>query len=145
VIFWDASAIIPLLVHESSSDSVADVVGRDPRMTVWWGTLVECQSALARGERLARLSAAAADSARRDLRVLGHGWTEIEPSDLVRDRAGGFLRAYPLRAADALQLAAAVVWADGRRGEAFMTLDNRLAAAALAEGFELPLPFEEPT
>ena len=69
------------------------------------------------------------DSARRDLRVLGHGWTEIEPSDLVRDRAGGFLRAYPLRAADALQLA----WADQPTGEATVITGSLFLVGDLLE------------
>jgi uncharacterized protein len=124
---------------------VSEILGRDRFMAVWWGTPVECESALARGERLGALSPPSADSARHHLRVLAGGWTEVEPSDLVRRRAVAFLRAHPLRAADSLQLAAAAVWAEGQRGDRFMTLDNRLAGAAMAEGFELLLPHEELT
>jgi predicted nucleic acid-binding protein len=140
LIFWDASAIVPLLVPEDSSASVAEILLGDREMIVWWGTQIECESALARGERLAILSPGGVGSARQDLRMLSDGWTEIEPSDLVRDHAIALLRAHALRAADAIQLAAALVWSDGRPAEMrFMALDHRLAIAAKAEGFELAL------
>ena len=54
-----------------------------------------------------------------------------------------FLRVHPLRAADALQLAAAFIAAERRPSSLeVVTLDDRLAAAARKEGFaliELPL------
>lgn len=52
------------------------------------------------------------------------------------------LASHPLRAADALQLAAALVWARGQPGgHEIVCLDDRLASAALLEGFTvLPSP-----
>jgi uncharacterized protein len=49
--FWDSSAILPLLVDEHTSASVAAVYGDDARQIVWCLTEVEAVSALARRER----------------------------------------------------------------------------------------------
>jgi predicted nucleic acid-binding protein len=62
----------------------------------------------------------------------------VDPSDAVREAAVRFLRVHPLRAADALQLAAAFVAAEGRPASLeIITLDDRLATAARKEGFGL--------
>ena len=75
------------------------------------------------------------------LRHLASGWHEVEPSDAVREAAVRFLRVHPLRAADALQLAAAFVAAERRPSSIeVVTLDDRLAAAARKEGFALAIP-----
>ena len=72
------------------------------------------------------------------MKRLGEGWHEIEPSDGVREAAVRFLRVHSLRAADALQLAAAFVAAEQRPSSLeIVTLDERLAAAARKEGFVL--------
>jgi predicted nucleic acid-binding protein len=56
----------------------------------------------------------------------------------VREAAVRFLRVHPLRAADALQLAAAFVAAERRPSSLeVVTLDDRLAVAARKEGFAL--------
>ena len=49
--FWDASAIVPLLVAESTTQSLQALARRDSDLLVWWGSQVECASALARLER----------------------------------------------------------------------------------------------
>jgi hypothetical protein len=60
----------------------------------------------------------------------------VEPTDDVRIHALRVLRLHPLRAADALQLAAAIVWCRARPyGAAFVCLDDRLRGAAAREGF----------
>ena len=46
--FWDSSAIIPMIVEESASARIRDVYESDRGMLVWWGTLVEGRSGLAR-------------------------------------------------------------------------------------------------
>ena len=55
--FWDASAIVPLLIAEASTRRLQALATRDPDMLVWWGSEVECVSALARVERVAALDA----------------------------------------------------------------------------------------
>jgi uncharacterized protein with PIN domain len=49
--FWDSSAIVPLLVVEESSRRLQSLAAQDSAMLVWWGSAVECVSALARRER----------------------------------------------------------------------------------------------
>ena len=101
-----------------------------------WGTEVECASAIARLERDGALEDAAVTEAFDRLTQLAGAWHEVEPNDGVREAAVRFLRVHPLRAADALQLAAAFVAAEQQPPSlALITLDDRLAAAARKEGF----------
>lgn len=139
--FWDASAIVPLLVAESTTPRMQALARRDPDMLVWWGSEVECVSALARLERAGALDSTAMALASGLLAELADGWHEIEPSEIVRENAVRFLRVHPLRAADALQLAAAFIAAERRPATLeVVTLDDRLAAAARKEGFVLADP-----
>jgi predicted nucleic acid-binding protein len=134
--FWDASAIVPFLVTEPTTKPVQALAEKDPTMLVWWATEVECASAIARLERDAALDDAAVTQAFHRLRQLAHTWHEIDPSDPVREAAVRFLRVHPLRAADALQLAAAFIAAERRPSSLeVVSLDDRLAAAARKEGF----------
>jgi uncharacterized protein len=59
-------------------------------------------------------------------------------TDHVRRRAGRLVATHPLRAADAFQLAAALVWCEEQpAGETFVCLDEQLREAARREGFGL--------
>jgi uncharacterized protein len=79
-----------------------------------------------------------AEASTRRLQALAAGWHEVDPSDIVREVAARFLRVHPLRAADALQLAAAFIAAEQRPASLEMiTLDERLASAAHKEGFSV--------
>ncbi len=136
--FWDASAIVPLLVAEPATRPLQILAAHDPEMLVWWGSEVECSSALARLERAGALDVRSATLAFERLNQLAAGWHEIEPSELVRETAIRFLRVHPLRAADALQLAAAFMAAERRPASLqLVTFDDRLADAARREGFAL--------
>jgi uncharacterized protein len=136
--FWDASAIVPLLMSEASTKSLQSLAEKDPVMVVWSATEVECASAIARLERDAALDEASATEAFARLKQLGQAWHEVDPSDPIREAAVRFLRVHPLRAADALQLAAAFVAAERRPSTLeIITLDDRLAGAARREGFTL--------
>jgi uncharacterized protein len=136
--FWDASAIVPLLIAETRTQRMQALARRDPEMLVWWGSKVECASALARLEREAALDSGSATRAFQRLQRLADGWHEVEPSELVRESAVRFLRVHSLRAADALQLAAAFIAAERRPASlAGVTLDERLAGAMRKEGFEV--------
>jgi uncharacterized protein len=136
--FWDASAIVPLLITETSTRHVQALAVEDPAMLVWWGTEVECASAIARLERDGGLEEPAVAQAFHRLKQLAAGWHEIDPSDAVREAAVRFLRVHPLRAADSLQLAAAFVAAERRPASLeIITLDDRLSPAARKEGFVL--------
>jgi predicted nucleic acid-binding protein len=136
--FWDASAVAPLLIEEAESPRVRALYRQDPLIIAWWGTLIECASAIARCEREGRFSPSAAAETIARLRRLAEGWQEIQPEDHLREFAFRLLRVHSLRAGDALQLAAAVVAAEGRPSSLeFVCLDDRLADAAQREGFSL--------
>lgn len=65
-------------------------------------------------------------------------WEEIPPTDELRASAVRLLDIYPLRAGDALQLAAALTAAAGDPASVgFVCLDDRLAEAAKQEGFSI--------
>ncbi len=134
--FWDASAIVPLLLAEPATETVQALARKDPAMLVWWATEVECASALARLERDDALDESAATQAFDRLKQVAAGWHEVDASDAIREAAVRFLRVHPLRAADALQLAAAFIAAERRPPSLeVVTLDDRLAVAARKEGF----------
>jgi len=136
--FWDASAIVPLLMTETTTRTVQALATKDSAMLVWWGGEVECASAIARLEREGALDESAVRQAFERLKHLASGWHEVDPSDSIREAAVRFLRVHPLRAADALQLAAAFIAAERRPSSLeVVTLDDRLAAAARKEGFVL--------
>jgi hypothetical protein len=134
--FWDSSAIMPLIVAEASTDAVQAIAEDDPSMCVWWGTEVECVSALARLEREDALTEATIIAALERLDSVAEAWNEVQPIAALRRVARRLLRVHDLRAGDALQLAAAVVVAEGLPASLeIVTLDERLAAAARREGF----------
>ena len=61
---------------------------------------------------------------------------KVLPGERLREVAERMLRVHPLRAADALQLAAALVWSRDRPdGRVFVSCDERLRDAAGREGF----------
>ncbi len=135
--FWDTSAIVPLLAQEPVTAAAARLYAEQAAI-VWWATVVECGSAIARMEREGRLTGGQAATSFARLDALRASWVEIEAGDEVRDVARRMLRVHPLRAADALQLAAAWLGSERRPNTLpFVTLDDRLEAAALREGFPL--------
>jgi predicted nucleic acid-binding protein len=134
--FWDTSAIVPLLVPGPRTATLEASFRDDPAVAVWWGTSVECASAIARLEREGRLGPT---DARVALELFAAAaWTEVPPVGRVRDQAVRLLQVHPLRAGDALQLAAALVLANQEpKTLPFVTCDGTLAAAARREGFEV--------
>ncbi|MGH9483107.1 MAG: type II toxin-antitoxin system VapC family toxin [Terriglobales bacterium] len=136
--FWDTSAIVPLLADEGTSERVRAAAAADPEMVVWWGTEVECASALARLERQAGAAGRGLAALYARLTAMSRGWIEVEPGPEVKSYAVRLLRVHALRSGDALQLAAALVACGHQPATlAFVTLDERLAQAAEREGFAL--------
>jgi predicted nucleic acid-binding protein len=134
--FWDSSAVVPLLLVEGTSDSLRALLDEDGSMLVWWGTRVECTSAVARREREGDLTATGAAHAIDALKELSRSWHEMLPSDAIRSTAQRLVRVHPLRSADALQLAAAIIAAEHDPASLELVgLDERLNDAARREGF----------
>jgi len=105
---------------------------------VWWATPVEIQSAIARLHRAGELKDAGRRAALNRLELLSRGWREVLPTDRLRGLAQDLLSQHPLRAADSLQLAAALVWCQQKPSQrSFLSGDDRLCAAATACGFEV--------
>ncbi|MGH2511498.1 MAG: type II toxin-antitoxin system VapC family toxin [Candidatus Limnocylindrales bacterium] len=136
---------MPLLVIEPSSAAVLREYEFDPEVIAWWSTEVECVSALTRLERDGSLATPSMVGALRRLDGLVRAWREVQPVAAVRTTALRLLRVHPLRAADALQLGAAIVAAEDRPATLpFVTLDARLALAAEREGFAVVRPERRP-
>jgi predicted nucleic acid-binding protein len=136
--FWDSSAIIPLCLREANSAAVKSLVTGDEDMVVWWATRVECISALSRRQREGVLSAESEQKARAILNVLAAGWSEVQPTEVLRRRAERLIAVHPLRSADAFQLAGALVWAhDSPQGFEVVCLERNLREAASKEGFSV--------
>ena len=139
--FWDSSAVIPLLVPEMMSASIQKLFDGDPVIVAWWATEIECTSAIARRQRQGQLGEELASEAFRRLSALRAGWHEVEPSEEIRESTKRLLRVHDLRTADALQLAAAFFVAEARPSTLeFISLDERLLAAARREGFSTTKP-----
>jgi predicted nucleic acid-binding protein len=106
------------------------------RMVVWWGTPIESRSAFARLVRAGELDDAGRTRAIRLLDQLRRSWDEIQPSERARAIAEELPDRHGLRAADAAQLAAALVWCrESPRRRPFVCFDERLAQAATEVGF----------
>ena len=136
--FWDASAIVPLLLDEPGREAVLAMLESDPVVVVWWGTPVELVSAISRRERDGGLTLAAVALAIQRTRALERAWHQVPPTDTLRGRAQRLLRVHPLRAADSLQLAAALsIAGDDPASLSFVSLDQRLADAARREGLDV--------
>lgn len=134
--FWDASAIVPLLLEEASTTTILNLYKQDSVVLVWWATEVECASALARLERENKLDATTLHEAFNRLQELRLSWHEIQPIEQIRSLARRLLRMHSLRGADSLQLAAAIIASNGHPEHLdFVCLDARLVVAAEREGF----------
>ncbi len=134
--FWDSSALVPLFFVEPASARVKAWLKEDAEVVVWALARVELLSALARRRRELPLMMNELRAARRQLLAVYERWLEIAELDAVRQHAERIVETHPLRAADALQIGAALVAAAGDPYSLeFVTFDRRLAQAADREGF----------
>ena len=139
--FWDSSALIPLVVEEERSVACRTLRRADRGIVVWALTRTELVSATRRLAREAKLAPSDVTVVLRRMEALARTWTEIDALGIVRERSERLLAAHVLTAADALQLGAALTQVRDRpKGRAFVTADDRLAAAAEAEGFDVIVP-----
>src|SRR3972149_1544458 len=107
LMFWDSSAVVPSLLPAARSAMAAALLRSGSHLALWWASPVECQSALRRRHREGILSPANLDQALLRLRGVVEAADVVGPTDRLRERAGRVPAAHPLRAGDALQLAAA--------------------------------------
>jgi predicted nucleic acid-binding protein len=136
--FWDTSALVSLVLEEPRSDACRRLLRDKAGVVVWTLTRTEMISAVWQRSRMGTLPSATLAKALGRIDALAKGWSEISDVEPVRNRAERLFAQHDLRAADALQLAAALVlWRDRPRGHAFVTGDGALARAASAEGFQV--------
>jgi len=134
--FWDSSAVVPLVTKEESSARAQRFLKRDPNMVVWALTPVEVRSALQRKRRRGELGADELRESLRRLETLSKVWDEVRDLDRVVSRSFRVLDLHELRAADSLQLAAALVLTGNNpQWVPFVCLDQILLVAAEREGF----------
>lgn len=129
---------MPLLAEEASSTAMESAREDDPNMIVWWATPIECVSAICRLEREQALGSGGVVESLGNLDALKTSWHEVQPAEQVRSTARRLLRLHPLRAADALQLAAALATAEQKPETlTIVSLDDRLNSAAEKEGLKV--------
>jgi predicted nucleic acid-binding protein len=136
--FWDSSALVPLCTNEPRSISAGRLWKNLSQKFVWWETSVEISSALARLERENLISLHKRLSAEKRLEILEKVWTEIQPIPRIKELARTFPAQYKMKAADSLQLAAALVWCkENPKGKDFVSGDEHLIKVAKTIGFTI--------
>ncbi len=138
--FWDSSALVPLCTNESRSISAGRLWKTFPQKFVWWETSVEICSALARIERENKITTTQRLKAEKRLEVIEKVWSEISPNARVKELARTFPALYKMKAADSLQLAAALVWCKEQpKNKDFVSGDEHLIKVAETVGFTVHL------
>ena len=138
--YWDASALVPLVVAEPDSELVRTWLSDDDHIVTWAGTRTEITSAIERRVREGSLSKLQRREALRRFDAFAGTWDEVTELLAVRSRANALLARHPLRAADAGQLGAALLVQEQLAGVlTFVCLDQRLATAAELEGLRVIL------
>lgn len=134
--FWDSSAIVPLIVDEEETDYCLNTLSDDQDMLIWCLSKVEVISALCRLVREISLTEAEFQKAKKHLNDIVQRSHEVTVIKKVRDRALRLLEVHPLRAADACQLASALVVTQEEPDiMEVVCFDQRLIKAATKEGF----------
>lgn len=135
--YWDASALIPLMIREPRSEELRSLAQEDLHIITSAYTIVEVASAHWRRRHAVELTMDAHEKADRNYAQLSETWIEVPVTREVLEAAVFLLSRHKLRAGDAMQLAAAHIASREQRGLAFVTLDQNLASAARAEGFSV--------
>ena len=130
--------MIPLIFDEPTSPALNELLMRDTDMVVWWGTWIECSVTVSRLGREGKLDENGQEETRAALDRLSADWLEVELTNELRLLAMLVSKSHPLKAADCLQLAAALRWCEGDTDDRrFVCLDNRLRRVAEDEGFDV--------
>jgi uncharacterized protein len=136
--FWDTSALVPLVIDEPATPAMRKLISRDHDAVVWMFTSVELLSTLGRLGRTTNELADVLPTVRFDVMELFKRCATVTHVEGVRRRAERLVSVHPLTAADAIQLAAALIASDDRPDTLdFVTLDQPLARSAQLEGFRV--------
>jgi predicted nucleic acid-binding protein len=135
--FWDTSALVPLCVFQDASSAAQREHRKYSAKTLWWGTQVEVRSSFARLIRNGDIERAGFQTAVKKWLAISQRARELPPSLRVLEIASDLPDEYGVRALDAFQLAAALVWCKEKpRNRPFVCADNRLGVAAGDAGFD---------
>lgn len=138
IAFWDTSAIIPLYCNQVMSPESRRIRRRFKQPVVWWGTHVEVHSGVNRLLRDGVLTEKQSNRALEKWNNLKSISFVVLPDDNVLKLAVSLTTKHNVRALDAFQLAAALVWCSERpRNRPFVCADKRLADAASDAGFDV--------
>jgi uncharacterized protein len=134
--FWDTSALVPLCLRQDETTRAQQLSRQYGKIIVWWGTSVEAYSSLNRLFQEGEIDEPGLEQAISRLDLLRTSWSEILPTEQLRELAESMPQKYNLRALDSLQLAAAFVWCNERpQKRPFICFDTRLSQAATLAGF----------
>ncbi len=136
--FWDTSAIIPLYCNQIVSPDSRRLRRRFRGPVVWWGTHVEVYSGIRRLLRDGFVNEIQGRAALEKWGRLRSSARIIKPDDKVLRIAASMTATYEIRALDAFQLSAALIWCSEKpRNRPFVCADKRLSDAATDVGFAL--------
>ena len=136
--YWDASALVPLIVSEPTSATMRSRLDEDSEIVTWVWTRVEIISAVERRTREGSLTRRQRREVLSRLNAFADTWNEVTEVLAVRSRAALLLARHPLRAADAGQLGAALLVNEQTASPLrFECLDQRLVGAAELEGLRV--------
>ena len=136
--YWDASALVPLVVVEPETERVRSWLAEDEHVVTWAWTLTEIASAVERRAREGSLSRPQRRETLDRIGSLAQSWDEVTDVLAVRSRANALLARHPLRAADAGQLGAALLVEEQLAGTlSFVCLDQHLSLAAERESLRV--------
>lgn len=134
--FWDASALVPLCVHEAASRQArSHLMGFAP--VVWWGVSSKFAVRFAASIATSRYQT----STNKEPWLVWHYWIAVGGKFFPMTKSATWQSSpwtkYSLRA-DSLQLAASLIWCEQRPSKRnFICGDHRLALAADSAGFSV--------
>ena len=128
--------MIALAIDEKTTKPVRALSREDPELVIWILSEVEISSALWRRRRSNEITDTVRAEAQRQMDLTISNAVVVTDVSTVLRRARRLLATHTLRAADAMQLAAALVACEDDPARLpLVTSDDRLAQAALQEGF----------
>ncbi len=134
--FWDASAVVPLLLPEQQSDYCLQILKGDQEVLLWCMSRVEVVSALTRRLREQSLTPDQFQAAKTRFRQILESSYQITALERVMNRAVRLLEVHTLRAADACQLASSLIATQEDPDRLpIICFDEHLTEAAMKEGF----------
>lgn len=134
--YWDSSALVTLFVEQPCSRKYRELLERDPQVVTAWHAVPECASAFCRLRREGFSTESQLTELLTHLQTQATNWYILTSGSRLEHLTLRMLRIHPLRAMDAIHLAAArLVCGDEVVSMGFFCEDARLAQAAAKEGF----------